>query len=224
MCFSQKASFGAAAALVGIGALAFSKSRTGAQRTVALMPLIFAAQQCTEGVVWMSLLHPEYAYLKRLSMYVFLFFAEMVWPVFIPFIAWRAEGEPGRKKLIGGFVGAGIILMLMLLYGMGAYPTDVRLTDGHLMYVVQYPLVNTWYYGLIYFLPTIVGPLLSRHRLIRLLGVMLLFSYTVSRVFYNHYVISIWCYFAAVISIIGLAIIRELGEDRQKTTAYLVTK
>lgn len=215
MCFSQKASFGAAAVLVGVGAIALSRSRTPAQHAVAMMPFIFAAQQCTEGAVWMSLLHPEYSFIKRTAMYAFLFFAEMVWPVFIPLIVLQGEYRPDRRRLIRPFIGVGIGMVLLLIYGMIAYPVDVRLQEGHLLYDVQYPVTNMWQYGVLYFMPTVAAPLFSSHRTIRILGLALLLSYVASRVFYNHYIISIWCYFAALISMLSVFIIRELATELQ---------
>jgi hypothetical protein len=209
MCFSHKASFGAAAVLIGIGALALKESKTGTQRTVAMMPILFAVQQCTEGVLWLSLLHPEYGYLKRAAMYLFLTFAELVWPLYVPFITLLMERDPQRRKIISVLLCCGVAIVLSLIYGMVAYPVDARLSEGHIFYDIQYSLTKQWFYGLLYFLPTIAAPMFSRNRLVVLLGAMLLVSYVVSRVFYNPYVVSIWCYFATVVSLIAFAIVRK---------------
>jgi len=213
MCFSTKASFGAAIVLTGIGVIALNYSKTKTQRAVAIMPLIFAAQQLSEGVLWISLLHPEYQYLKRWAMYSFLTFAEMIWPVYIPFITLIAEQQKERIKWIKPLLVFGVCIVVMLTYGLIAFPTNAELINGHIKYSLKYPIVNTWYYGLIYFMPTIVAPMLSSNRMFRLLGVALFIAYVVSRIFYNHFVISIWCYFGAMISVMAIAMIRELAME-----------
>jgi hypothetical protein len=225
MCFSQKASFGAAIVLVGIGALALKEARTSTQRTVALMPMLFAAQQFTEGILWLSLLHQEYGYLKRAAMYSFLTFAELLWPLYVPFITLLVEKDKYRRKLIGFLLSFGLAMVLSLIYGMVAYPVDARLSDGHIFYDLQYPLTGKWYYGLLYFIPTIAAPMLSRNRQFVLLGSALLVSYLVSRVFYNPYVVSIWCYFATLVSLIVVRIVRQLaGEEAESSTSPGIEK
>jgi hypothetical protein len=183
------------------------------------MPLLFAAQQAAEGVLWLSLTNQHYVFLKGKATYFFLFFAEMLWPVYMPLIATLAEGAGRRRKLLGLSVALGLLMTLQLAYGMRVWPTEASLRDGHILYNVQYPPANTLYYGLLYFIATTLPLLLSRHRSFRLLGVGLIISYSASRIFYNHYIISIWCYFAAFLSIIAVAIIYRLRAEDAATAA-----
>lgn len=53
-------------------------------------------------------------------------------------------------------------------------------------------------------LAAVGAPLLCRSRYMRLTGVLLLSSYLVSRILYKDYLISVWCYFAAAISMVAL--------------------
>ena len=200
----------------GIGVAAMVKAKGRTQRIVACMPLLFAVQQVTEGLLWLSLMSPHHALLKKPAMYAFLVFAEMVWPVYMPLIALLAEQRAARKKALRACVALGALMVLQLVYGMTAWPTDARLQGGHILYDLQYPPANTLLYGLLYGLTTIAGPMLSSNRLFRLLGISLAVSYAFSRVYYNHYIISIWCYFAAFISVIALAMIFQLERARQE--------
>lgn len=54
MCFSATASFAASALLTGVGVMALRAVRRPEERLFALVPLLFATQQLTEGLVWMS--------------------------------------------------------------------------------------------------------------------------------------------------------------------------
>ena len=60
MCFSATASFGASAVLGAIGIIAVAKAKTKPQRLFATIPLIFAVQQLTEGLLWLSLKNADH--------------------------------------------------------------------------------------------------------------------------------------------------------------------
>lgn len=212
MCFSQSASFGAAGVLAGIGVAAMSRARDPVQKTVALMPLLFAAQQATEGVLWLALSHQKAAAWAAPAKYSFLVFAEMLWPIYMPLIALMA-GSSGRvRKLQAALWAFGILLAAQLAYGMIGWPVYASIRDGHIFYDLRYPPVNTVYYGGLYFLATVVPLMLSPVRMVKLLGLGLIVSYAASRSFYNHYVISIWCYFSAFLSVLSLFLIQRLGQ------------
>lgn len=81
MCFSAAASFGASATLTGVGVLAARQVTAPNQRAFAAIPVIFAIQQFVEGFVWLSLTQESWAEWTRLSTFSFLFFAEVLWPM-----------------------------------------------------------------------------------------------------------------------------------------------
>lgn len=210
MCFSETASFGAATVLAGIGGFAMSRAETPVQKTVALMPLLFAAQQATEGMLWLSLSQPRFVAWAEAAKYSFLVFAEMLWPVYMPLIAVMAKGRGRRRKFQVPFLMLGLVLALQLAYGLAAWPVHAAIREGHMHYDLRYPPVNTVYYGGLYCVATILPLLISRYGLFRLLGVGLIVSYAASRAFYNYYIISIWCYCAAFLSIIAVVIVHRL--------------
>ena len=115
-------------------------------------------------------------------------------------------------------LGVGSAIVATLIAGFVLYPSYASLKDGHILYEIGFPLVNYWFYGLIYFIPTIVAPLLSSYKSFRIFGIGLFLAYVGSRVFYNHYVISIWCYFGALLSIYAVVMIREL--QQKNATSY----
>ena len=57
MCFSATASFSAGAVLLGIGALTVKSSHRRREMPLAAIPLLFAIQQLTEGVIWLTFRH-----------------------------------------------------------------------------------------------------------------------------------------------------------------------
>ena len=59
MCFSAGASFGAAAVLSIVGAVAVIKAKTIPQGLFAAIPFIFSIQQVAEGMLWLSFINDE---------------------------------------------------------------------------------------------------------------------------------------------------------------------
>ncbi|MGZ5219533.1 MAG: hypothetical protein ACXWC7_05630, partial [Chitinophagaceae bacterium] len=73
MCFSAGASFGASALLGVIGAVTITKAKTIPQRLFATIPLVFAVQQLSEGMLWLSLKNPALEAGQSFFTYAFLF-------------------------------------------------------------------------------------------------------------------------------------------------------
>jgi hypothetical protein len=213
MCFSPTASFVASAALSVTGVICLSRARNTAQKTLACIPLIFSFQQFTEGVLWMALMHPSWAHWQYLSTYGFQVFAQMFWPVWIPLCILLFERHPVRKKLIAVLLCAGIVLAVYTGYCLWKYPVHAIAAMHHIRYESGFPLADAWFYGLLYFVPTILAPLISSVKRLRWLAYMFLISYVVARLFFHYYEISVWCFFGAVISIIVLLIINLENRD-----------
>jgi hypothetical protein len=216
MCFSSTASFAASAVLSVTGVASMAYARTRAQRVLAGIPLIFAVQQFTEGVLWMALMHPEWAQWETVTTYAFQVFAQMTWPLYIPLCALLFEHSAARRKVIWGLFLSGILLSAFTGYCLYVYPVHAIASKHHIMYESGFPLAKQWYYGLLYFLPTILAPLISSAKALRWLGVLFLVSYVIARLLFHYYEISVWCFFGALISILVLFFIRSL----QKPVSY----
>jgi len=210
MCFSPTASFGASAVLLTIGLIAQKKAKTAPQHIFAGVPLIFAVQQFFEGVLWLALMHTAYAHWERLATYAFLIFAQVIWPVYVPLAIMLLEKNQVRKKILSYLLVIGTLLAVYLSYCLAMYNVSATIDGHHIRYSVDFPGANRWYSGIFYFIPTAISPFISGIKRIRLLGVVIILSYIITRIFYQYYVISVWCYFAAVISVIVLAVIIKL--------------
>lgn len=85
MCFSAEASFIAGAALTVIGVATIKKTTHKSQLWFASIPLVFGIQQLAEGVLWLTLPDPEMIRVQRVATYIFIFFAQVIWPFIVPF-------------------------------------------------------------------------------------------------------------------------------------------
>ncbi|MDZ4793024.1 MAG: DUF6629 family protein [Bacteroidota bacterium] len=230
MCFSATASFGASAVLGTVGIIAMAKAKTNPQRTFAGIPLLFAVQQFSEGLLWLSLKNADIAGWQSSLTYIFLVFAMAVWPFWIPFSIWLLEKEVKRKKIIKGFVWVGAIVAVGVGVVLFRYPVEVvtpfcfscpspasSTIYHHLHYEFSIPpLVKKLNvaFSVLYIAATIITPFISGIKKVKWLGVVFLVSYLFAVIFYHGFVISVWCFFAAVQSFVVLWIIIDLQRNK----------
>ncbi|MBK7560503.1 MAG: hypothetical protein IPP43_00580 [Chitinophagaceae bacterium] len=229
MCFSATASFGASAVLGAIGILAVAKAKSKPQRVFGSIPLVFAVQQLTEGLLWLSLKDPGLASCRPFLTYTFLVFAMVVWPFWIPFTIWLLEKDQKRKRLIKGFVWVGALVAIGVCIILFSYPVEVvtpfcfncpgsatSLLRHHLHYEFSIPqfvknLIVA--FSALYIAATIITPFISGIKKMKWLGIVFLVSYLFAINFYNGFVISVWCFFAALLSFVVLWIIMDLRKE-----------
>ena len=218
MCFSAAASFSASGVLAVIGVVAIKKVNLPSQMAFALIPFLFAFQQFTEGVLWLSLSNPEYAYLQSISTYIFLIIAQIIWPTWVPLSIMFLEKDPKRKKAFYFISAIGIILSVYLTYCYFVYDVHAQISNNHIEYNLEFPHTKhlLWLSALFYFIPTVVSTLVSSVKRMQILGITILVSCVLTRLVTLKYFISIWCFFAAIISVLVLLIMIRL----QKSTKW----
>jgi hypothetical protein len=200
MCFSATASFSASTLLAATGIVSFTQAKNNPQRILAGIPFIFSVQQFTEGILWLSLMHTAWRGWEHTATYAFQIFAQMLWPVYIPLSILFFEQEQVRRYVILFLLLCGIALSLYTGYAFYTYSVHAFAENHHIRYVSTFPLVQKWYYGLVYFLPTIVAPIVSSSKPLRWLGYLFFISYVGVRLLFHFYEISVWCFFGALIS------------------------
>lgn len=197
MCFSAQASFAAAAFL---GAVGIATIRVGASRgllLIGMIPLLFSIQQLSEGLLWLNLT-------QTVMQYTFLFFAFFVWPIWAPLSLAVAEKEKGRRYMIYFFLACGVILSLLNAYFAFQTPATVQIVNHSLQYRGSIPR-QEYIYPLIVILPCFISSLLHAW----LFGVLLAITYAIAYYFYTETFVSVWCFFAAIISICLYKVLKD---------------
>ena len=223
MYFSAGASFGASALLGVAGAIAVTRATTIRQRLFASIPFVFSVQQLAEGLLWLSLKNPSLEAGQSFFTYTFLVFAMMVWPVIIPFTIRLLEKDAKRKKIMNVLIGIGIIVFIGIGCVLILYPVHVVATHHHLHYRFDFPLVITkliWLFDILYFMATIITPFISGIKRMKWLGIIFLASYVFAVIFYKGFVVSVWCYFAALLSVVVLWIVAGLPKPILKDFSF----
>lgn len=197
MCFSATASFSAGAVLLGIGTLTLKSVRHPREWLFAAIPLLFAIQQLSEGVVWLSFRY-EAPQLNTVMTHVYSFFSHVLWPAYVPLAVLLIEAPGRRRPVLLAFVATGIAVGAYLLYILVAFPVVSRPIRQHIEYVSPHffaAVVMT-----LYLLSTTVSPILSTHRYVLIFGILTLLSFGAAYFFYATWFISVWCFFAALLS------------------------
>ncbi len=217
MCFSAGASFGASAFLAVAGVVAIVKAKTIRQRLFAAIPLIFSVQQLSEGLLWLSLKHHGLTAGAPFFIYTFLVFAMLVWPLWIPLTISLLEKEARRKKIMTVFVITGAVVSLCFGCILLLYPVHANAAQHHIHYGFDFPPAIkdlVWVFNILYFITTVITPFISSIKRMKLLGIIAVASYLFTVIFYNSFVVSVWCYFAALLSIVVLWIL--MGQQKKE--------
>ena len=197
MCFSATASFSAGAVLLGIGALTVKSSRGRRELPLAAIPLLFAIQQLTEGVIWLTFRY-DAPLLNWVMTHVYSFFSHVLWPIYVPIAVLLIEPRGWRGTVLLGFIAAGLAAGLFLLQILLTFPVVSRPTGQHMEYVSPHFFAAT--VMTLYLLAATVSPMFSSHRLVKVFGVLALLSFAAAYGFYATWFISVWCFFAALLS------------------------
>lgn len=199
MCFSASASLAAGTALSAVGIATTVKAERRAELPFAMVPLLFGVQQLTEGVVWLSFAWKAAA-LNTFATYIFSLFAFVIWPIYVPFAVGFLETESWRKRAIYACQALGLAVGGYLLYSHTLSPVTSEIVSLHIVYN------NSHFYEffviLFYFAATIVSCLFSSKHIINVFGVTAFISAMVAYWFYTQAFVSVWCFFAAVLSVI----------------------
>lgn len=210
MCFSANVSFGATIVLGTIGAASVKQVRHPQQFFFAAIPLLFAVQQACEGFLWLGFRDPDYEFMRPFCIYVFLFFAQVLWPTWAPLSVMLMEKREKRKLVLEIFVVIGVLVSAYLAYCLASYPVDAFVEGKHIRYYQDYPLQFKKYGGVLYFIALIVPTFYSGVKNMWVLGLTVLLSFGATIIFYENYVVSVWCFFAALTGLVIFIIMSQI--------------
>lgn len=213
MCFSASASFVASGVLGVVGVASIKTVQSKSQIPLASIPILFAIQQFIEGFLWLSLTNSGYVGLEESTTYIFLFFAQVVWPFLVPFAMFYLEKDKLRKKILGYLTLFGAAVSMYLAFCITFYPITGSISSNHISYIIDYPHSQSWFSGVFYFIPTVFPALISSVKGMRLFGLTILISFIVTKVFFAEHVVSVWCYFAAVLSVLIYFILKKMTKQ-----------
>lgn len=199
MCFSATASFVAGASLSAIGVATIASAKRRSELPFAMIPLLFGVQQTVEGVIWLTFRH-EAPLLKQTMTYVYSVFSHVLWPIYIPLALYFLETTPWRRKTMLAFLAAGISVGFYLLYFLVSRPIVAEVASRHIVYASPHfylvPVI------VLYVATTCFSEVFSSHGFVKLFGGLALLSFIATYLFYVRALVSVWCFFAALLSVL----------------------
>ena len=197
MCFSATASFTAGATLLGVGALTLRRTTLSVEIPFASIPVLFGIQQLIEGGLWLTFLD-QAPHLNTILTHIYSLFSHVLWPIFVPIAVLLLEPVRWRRTALKALAVAGTLAGLYLLYFWAMGPTTSRVVGQHIIYDSPHFYIAPIL--VLYVLSTCVSSLVSSHSAVRWFGAVSLASYAAASAFYAVWFISVWCFFAAVMS------------------------
>jgi hypothetical protein len=210
MCFSAEADFVVAAAVAPVGVATLRAAARPQDLPLAALPLLLALHQLTEGVVWLGLDGDAPAELRDAATHAYLAFAQVVLPVIVPLGILLTEPDRRRRAwmgvlLLGGAVVAARFAWILTVNPVGAQARDHAIvydTDREFGYVT----------AVVYVLATCAPALIASSRLLRWFGVASLAGLLLASGVRYSAVTSIWCVYAALVSVLVLLHFRDRAQ------------
>lgn len=215
MCFSASASFVASAVLVPAGVYCVKKAvSTPSILPLALLPLVFGIQQMFEGILWLGINSDDLA-LTRPASLGFTFLSHFFWLFWIPFAVYFTEGQVVKKRVFLIFTLVGVV------FGASMYIPMVFNAEWLVIEVIKDSIVykTTLIYDtfvprivirLLYAAIILVPLLFSSKKEIRHFGWLIAVSVVLSTILFGYAFISVWCFFAAFLSLYVLYTVRAV--------------
>jgi hypothetical protein len=216
------------AGVIGVvGILTLRKVSTANEVVFALLPLLFALHQFTEGFVWLGVGGYIEERALDLAKGIFIYYAQGLLPFLVPLAVWLIEKEGFRKKILAFLTFLGLLLAIYTMYGLSFIPSSVTVVNDTLYY--KNPWTANYYDAVIYILTTCGALMLSSSIPVVLFGVLNLIGVVVIFLIRPYGFTSLWCLYAAAISGLlyfhfvkrRLKFLRDLKKEREELTKQL---
>ena len=218
MCFSSQADLigGVVVSAIGVDALRHVGNRR--ELPIASLPLLLGGHLLVETFVWWGLEGRVPAELGTAAMWIYLLIAFVVLPPYVPLAIMAIEPRPERRALrprspLGAAVG--LVLLITMLRG----PVEVHLGANHLSYDAG--LHNGLLIVTLYVVATCGALLLSSHLYIVVFGLINLPVVVLLALLNTNGFASLWCAWAAVMSVLIAAHLRRANPRRHGESQLL---
>jgi hypothetical protein len=209
MCFSAPVSFTASVVLGAVGIRLLVRVKELPLVPLALIPLFFALQQAAEGFVWLGL--PEVSTSKN----IYLFFAYVFWPIWIPFSLYFAEKSPIRRQLLAICLGMGLVVGGALMLGISeATAIEYNRTIHYQTNGIynSYYIISLLFFSLAGLLPFFISSLTKMWAVGLLITLAGIATFTLDRFWF----FSLWCFWSALISMSLFLVLPQKKAERGK--------
>jgi hypothetical protein len=213
MCFSAGASFAGGIIITSIGVVTFREVHKPSQLVFASIPIFFGVQQLVEGCLWLTLPDIDYVNIQKIVTHCFLIMAQVLWPILIPVSVLLMEEDKKRTRILRILLGLGLSLSLYYAFCLLSFHVKPQIMGYHIQYNTDFPDSLAMAAFIVYLVVTITPLFVSGIKRTHLLGILMFLSCLITAVFFTQYLISVWCFFAALISGVIFWILRDSKKE-----------
>jgi hypothetical protein len=207
MCFSASADFVASAVIGSVGVATLFEVKHPREVLFGSLPCLFALHQFSEGFVWLGLdgrLSPAVTHNAGAA---YVLFAQGLLPFLMPLSVLLLEPTRHKQRQMLGFTIGGGALMIYLLWGLIAYPVNISVQQNSIVYTNA--ITTTTAVAVLYVIATCGSLFFSGFRDLAILAWANLIGLLVVMEVRRYAFTSIWCAYAAVVSVIIYAFFRR---------------
>ena len=135
--------------------------------------------------------------------------ADAIWPMMIPLSVLFMEENKKRKKILWVLLALGFSLSLYYAFCILFFNVYPQITGYHILYKNDFPKSFAIPAFIIYLIATITPLFISSIKKTKLLGIFMFLSCLVTAIFFTQFLLSVWCFFAALISGVIYWILRD---------------
>lgn len=200
MCFSATANFAGSAILGTIGVATLAEVKHRRELLFAAMPCLFAVHQFTEGFVWLGLDGKLSQTALHGAAAAYVLYAQGLLPFLLPLSVFLIEPTRRKRRRMMAFLTLGSCLALYILWGLMMDPLQVYAVGHSIVY--NNALTTTTTVAVLYVIATCGALFFSGFRDLVLLGWLNLVGLIVVMLIKSYAFTSIWCAYAAVVSVV----------------------
>jgi hypothetical protein len=212
MCFSATANFVGSGVLCGVGVVTLTKVKHRRELLFATLPVLFAIHQFIEGFVWLGLdgiLSPAVAHDMGAA---FMLYAQGLLPFLLPLSVLLFEPTAKSRRQMLPFLVLGGATTLYILWALTAFPTQIYVRGNSIVYINQ--ATNNITVAVLYVIATCGSLFFSKIRMMVIFGAANLAILLMVMEFKRYAFTSLWCAYAAVVSVIILVYFWRSMEER----------
>lgn len=212
MCFSAAANFVGSGVLGAIGVVTLTKVKHRRELLFAALPTLFAIHQFTEGFVWLGLdgiLSPAVTHDMGAA---FMLYAQGLLPFLLPLSVLLFEADKKSRRRMLPFLWIGVATTLYILWALTAFPTQVYVRGNSIVYINQ--ATNNITVAIFYVIATCGSLFFSKIKMMVVFGAANLVILLAVMAFKRYAFTSLWCAYAAIVSVIILGYFWSSKEQR----------
>ena len=120
----------------------------------------------------------------------------------VPFSVWSMEKDEKRRKILTLLVVCGAMVSTYYAVCQLFLHINARIEGYHILYRTDFPESLSNPVFIIYLISSITPLFISTNKKMRIMAILMMLSCLLAAIFYKEYLTSVWCFFAALISVV----------------------